>query len=96
MRRRRVVVWRVEQFWQIDTSDLGSAVEALIEAGFAIDIGKDIDPYAGGPLVEVLSNSYAKTSQDAITTESERASHVLKAAKRVAAIFKFASAVPTH
>ena len=90
------MVWRVEQFWQIDTSDLGCAVEALTEAGFVIDIGRDIDPYAGGPLIEVSSNSQAKTSQDAMTTESERASHVLEADQGVAAIFKFASAVPTH
>jgi hypothetical protein len=90
------VVWHVEQFWEIDDSDLGSAVEALTEAGFALDIGKDIDPYAGGPLVEASSDCSAETEDGAVTIEFARASHVLETDARVPATFRFASAVLTR
>ena len=91
-RRRRVLGWRVEQFWEIDMRDLGPAAEALSDAGFGFDIGNDIDSYAYGPLAEVSSDCQADTAEDARSVECRRALLVLQTDAHISATLRFASA----
>lgn len=96
VRRRRVLGWRVEQFWEIDMRDLGLAAGALSDAGFGFDIGNDVDAFARGPLVEVSSDCLADTAEHARSVECRRALLVLQTDTHVSATLRFVSAVPAR